>query len=268
MAQQKYLHGYTEKEKQRLLDQNDFLELMIYKNIDFSKCSHVLEIGCGVGAHLKVLLNKYPQLKVTGIDIDASQIEKAKENLKSFEGRYKLMVGDATHLKLDANDLPDGALFCWVLEHVNNPIEILKAVRENLQPESPVYLSEVYNNGWYIQPSLPNITSYWKAYNRLQNEAGGDTVAGVKLGCHLTVAGYKNIDVQQISQFHDLRDPIKRMIMADYLYELLLSGSDNLLEANYITKEIIDGLAAEFEQLKTRDDAIIFYPGFQASAKS
>ncbi|MEZ5023917.1 MAG: class I SAM-dependent methyltransferase [Chitinophagales bacterium] len=128
---------------------------MIYKNIDFSKSTHVLEIGCRVGAHLKVLLNKYPQLKVTGIDIDASQIEKAEENLKSFEGRYKLMVGDAAHLKLDANDLPDGALFCWVLEHVNRPIEILKAVRENLQPDSSIYLSEVYNNGWYIQPSAP-----------------------------------------------------------------------------------------------------------------
>ncbi|MCB0503212.1 MAG: class I SAM-dependent methyltransferase [Bacteroidetes bacterium] len=268
MSKQKYLHGYTERERQRLLSQSDFLESMLYQNIDFSKCTHVLEVGCGVGAHLKLLLKKYPNLKVTGIDIDGSQIEKAGHNLHAFQGRFQLIVGDASELHLNPKELPDGALFTWVLEHVNHPIDILKAVKNNLQPNSPIYLSEVYNRGWYIQPSLPNITRYWQAYNRLQDESGGDTVAGVKLGYHLTVAGFKNIEVRQIAQFHDLRDPIKRIIMANYLYDLLLSGSEQLLEAGYVTQDIIDEMTLEFEQLKTRDDAIIFYPGFQASAIS
>jgi ubiquinone/menaquinone biosynthesis C-methylase UbiE len=266
MSQKKYIHGYTETERQRLLDQGEFLKEMIYSGIDFSACHHVLEVGCGVGAHIKMLLQLYPNLTITGVDIDATQIEQAEQNLQNagFKGRYKLMVADATNLILDPSNLPDGAFFCWVLEHLNNAIELLTAVRKQLQPGSPIYITEVYNNGFFIQPELPNLQQYWKAYNILQANAGGDTTAGVKLGYYLTAAGYQSIQLKPISQFHDLRNPKLRAEMANYLYNLLMSGKEELLNAQLVTPEIIAALPAEFEQLCQREDAIIFYPGFQA----
>jgi ubiquinone/menaquinone biosynthesis C-methylase UbiE len=268
MSQKQYIHGYSEKEKQRLLDQGDFLKEMIYSGIDFSTCKHILEIGCGVGAHMKILLETYPNLTITGVDIDATQIEKAEENLQNagFQGRYKLIVSDATHLKLDAHNLPDGAFFCWVLEHLNNAIEILTAVRQQLQPGSPIYITEVYNNGFFTQPELPNLQNYWQAYNTLQSKAGGDTTAGVKLGYYLTAAGYQNIQLTPISQFHDLRNPEKRTAMANYLYHLLMSGADALIDAGLITPQTLEDMLPEFELLCQREDAIIYYPGFQGKA--
>lgn len=270
MSQKQYIHGYTERERQRLIEQGAFLEEMIYEDIDFSNCKHVLEIGCGVGAHLKIILSRYPNLKVTGVDIDATQIEQAEQNLKDagFDGRFTLLVADATELTLNTNDLPDGAIFCWVLEHLNNPIEVLTNVRKNLQPNSRVYLTEVYNNGFYVQPTLPNLTAYWQAYNQLQLQVGGDIVAGVKLGYHLHTAGYKEIQVKQVYQFHDARDKVKRNVMANYLYNLMMSGSEQLVAAGLINQTIVDGLKPEFEILCEREDAIIFYPGFKASARS
>ena len=269
MGKLKYIHGYDEHEQQRLLDQGDFLHEMVYENINFSDSQHVLEIGCGVGANMITVLSIYPDLKITGVDINVDQIEQARENLEKsgFSGRYQLIHGDASSLQLNADNLPDAALFCWVLEHVQNPIEILSNVRSNLQANSPVYLAEVFNRGMYIQPTLPNTLKYWEAYNILQSQSG-DIVAGVKLGYHLKAAGFHEINMSQISQFHDLRDPVKREVMIDYLLKLLLSAKEALLKDALIDEATISTMKLEFEAMKEMDSAIIFYPCFQAFAKS
>jgi len=95
---------------------------------------------------------------------------------------------------------------------------------------------------------------------------GGDIVAGVKLGYYLSAAGYQSIQIKPISQFHDLRNPKLRAEMANYLYNLLMSGKEELLNAQLITPEIIAALPAEFEQLCHLEEAIIHYPGFQGKA--
>lgn len=263
-----YIHGYSEKEQERLIEQSSFLENMLFESINFSDCNHVLEVGCGVGANLIVLLKHYPDLKVSGIDIDARQIEMAHQNLQQagLDGRYTLQVADATEFEL--TEKADGVLFCWMLEHTNNAIDILKHTKTQALPNSPVFLNEVYNNGFYIQPALPNILKYFDAFNAGQQAANGDVTAGVKLGYHLHAAGYNNIDVQQICQFHDVRDKAKRSVMVDYLKDLLFSAKDNLLASNRIEQATIDGMSDEFEALRNREDAIIFYPGFQASART
>ena len=52
----------------------------IYKVFDFNKYKKILEIGCGTGALLLELGQKF-DLELHGIDIDSQRIEMAKKNL-------------------------------------------------------------------------------------------------------------------------------------------------------------------------------------------
>ena len=76
-----YLHGYSTDEQDRLYKQARFLEPKVFEKIDFSACKRILEVGCGVGAQTEILLRHFPELHVTGIEINDAQIAEARRYL-------------------------------------------------------------------------------------------------------------------------------------------------------------------------------------------
>ena len=60
----------------------------------------VLDCGCGGGANLRKLLNKYPQGSVTGIDYSPVSVEKSRKlNAKAIgEGRCRVFEGSVAEL--------------------------------------------------------------------------------------------------------------------------------------------------------------------------
>lgn len=58
---------------------------------------NILEIGCGIGETTKKLSSIYQKAKITAIDYDKSQIEKAVKKIN--DERISFLVGDATELK-------------------------------------------------------------------------------------------------------------------------------------------------------------------------
>lgn len=119
-----YIHGYSEEEQQRLIQQNEVLAPYIYQRLDLTSCRHIVEVGCGVGAQMMTLLNKYPDLSMTGIEHAPKQIKKAEHHLSrfpAFSGRYNFIEGDACVIRPTFDPPVDGALMVWVLEHVRQP---------------------------------------------------------------------------------------------------------------------------------------------------
>ena len=68
-----YLHGYKAEEHERLENQANYLQEAIHETVDFSNRKSLLEIGCGTGAQGRVILEKFSELKYTGIDISTIQ---------------------------------------------------------------------------------------------------------------------------------------------------------------------------------------------------
>lgn len=58
METTKYVHGYSEREAQRLIDQATTLDDIIHNDSIFLKDELVLEAGCGVGAQTKIIATK------------------------------------------------------------------------------------------------------------------------------------------------------------------------------------------------------------------
>ncbi len=266
----KYLHGFTEKEQNRLRTQARFAEMTVFQDINFSETKHVLEVGCGVGAQSEILLRRFPELKITGIDLNPKQLATAKANLAQntwAKGRYQLKKMSAQDLDFNANSF-DGAFLCWILEHVPNPAKVLSEVRRVLTAGATVYITEVMNSSFFLDPYSPNVWKYWMAFNDYQYERAGDPFIGAKLGNLLNQMGYRSIETKVKTWHFDNREPEKRRQAIMYWTELLLSASEQLIKEKYVDEATVIAARDELKSVETDPNAVFFYSFIQASAKA
>jgi ubiquinone/menaquinone biosynthesis C-methylase UbiE len=263
-----YLHGFSAEEQSRLYRQARFLESSVYPQIDFSQQRNLIEVGCGVGAQTEILLERFPKLRISGIDSSSTQITRAKKHLTQAtrEGRVEFRVADALHLPYPDNHF-DAAFVCWFLEHVQTPVEILKEIRRVLTSGGILYCSEVLNNSLYLHPYSPATLQYWFAYNDHQWTLKGDPFVGAKLGNYLSAAGFQNIVTQVKVEFYDNRTPKRRADFLEYWTSLLLSGASGLIEAGKVTPDLVDAMTRELRKLKDEPDSVFFYSWVQAHAQ-
>src|SRR3990172_5701524 len=227
-----YIHSYTRDEQDRLIRQAQFLEPYVHDSIDFAGCRHILEVGCGVGAQTKLLLQRWPYLKITSTDISEIQIARAREFLapELAAGRVALHIYDGNRLPFDDGSF-DGAFVCFVLEHAANPAALLSELNRVMIKAGVIYCTEVFNTGLYIHPSCPAIHHYWEIFNRCQRELGGDPDIGIKL-CNLAVQiGRASCRERIIAPQLDSRmtDRRQREEFIHYWAELFLSAASMLL---------------------------------------
>jgi ubiquinone/menaquinone biosynthesis C-methylase UbiE len=264
-----YLHGFTSTEQERLRKQARFLENHIYSKIDLSSVSNLLEVGCGVGAQSEILLRRFPDLHLTGIDFSEEQIGQASTFLSAIPyatSRYDLQQADATDMPFDSHQKFDGAFLCWVLEHIQNPLRVLSEVRRVLKPGSIVILTEVLNSTFFVDPYSPNVWKYWMKYNDLQYDMKGDPFVGAKLGNMLQSLGFTRIEAETKVIHLDNREPAKRTEMISFWTELLLSGLPKMLEAGYVDEELAENMKSEMHLVAKDPNAVFYYSFIQAKA--
>ncbi|WP_296700094.1 class I SAM-dependent methyltransferase [Algoriphagus sp.] len=260
-----YIHGYVPEEQERLLEQAGLLGPLIYPRIDFDGCKNILEIGSGVGAQTQVLLSLFPEIEITCVDAEPRQIEKAKNNLQSYESRLSFHVQDARNLDL-ANKF-DGAFLCWVLEHIPNSQLVLEKLNEHLEPGAKVWITEVFNSSFYFQPPLEGLSNYYDKYNNFHRSLKGDPDVGAKLGNMLSQAGFKEIELFKGGFHLSQHDSESLKKITTYWKGLMKSGAAAMLEVGWITKEEVDAMEKDIETIASDENAIFSYQFVQANAR-
>jgi ubiquinone/menaquinone biosynthesis C-methylase UbiE len=260
----KYLHGFNTQEQQRLIDQAGFLAPLIYPSVDFSGCEKLLEIGSGVGAQTAVLLNLFPGLQITSVDFSETQLAKAKENLRNFSGRVAFVCQDAELLEL--GEKFDSAFICWALEHISDPLSVMKRLRAHLLPGSKVHITEVFNSTFYYQPQSPALAHYYLAYNQQQIGFGGNPDVGAQLGNLLYHAGFKEIELSRQGFHLDQSQPEELRRFIEFWKILMKSGAPGLVESGSITASAIDAMESDLDRILVDENAVFFYQFVQAKA--
>ena len=266
MSEEGYVHGYSSIEQDRLKYQAQFTEQSIYGNLDLSGVAQLLEVGVGVGAQSEIILRRFPQIKITGIDQSEAQLTAAREflNSKSYaDQRFELRQMDATNMDFESLSF-DGAFICWVLEHVPSPERVLSEVRRVLKKGAKVYITEVMNHSFFLEPYSPNVWKYWMAMNDYQHEQTGDPFVGAKLGNLLLAQGYQGIDTQVKTWHFDNRQPEQRKRYIEFWTQILLSAKDQLLKAKYIDQEILTMAQEELRQVAKDPNAVFYFSFMQA----
>ncbi|TDK27368.1 SAM-dependent methyltransferase [Luteimonas aestuarii] len=263
-----YVHGFSRTEQARLVKQARLAESTVFHDIDYPGARRLLEVGSGVGAQTEILLRRFPDLHVTCVDLSDAQLQAARENLGAkpwLDGRYALQQANASELPFEPRSF-DAAFLCWVLEHVPSPARVLAEVRRVLSPGSPVYVTEVMNASFLLDPYSPNVWRYWMAFNDFQIDSGGDPFVGAKLGNLLLGGGFRDV-ATSIKTFHlDNRDPARRKQMIAFWEELLLSAADQLLAEGKVDDATVAGVRSEMQQVQNDPDAVFFFSFVQARA--
>ena len=264
-----YIHGFSKEEQDRLRAQAEFMEFLVYRDVNFSQIDNLLEVGGGVGAQTQILLRRFPKLKVTSIDINDRQLLEAREHLSSLayaKDRYEIHNMNAEKMTFPENSF-QGAFLCWVLEHVPDASRILAEVRRVLAPNSKIFITEVMNFAFFLDPYCPAIWKFWMTLNDFQYERGGDPFVGVKLGTFLRNAGFSDVKTNILTLYADNREPELRERVILHWQDLIMSAVDELLSQGRVNQELVDAMKKEFRDILKNPNAILFDSFMQASAR-
>lgn len=260
-----YIHGYLTGEQDRLLEQAGMLAPLIYPWVDLAGRNKVLEVGSGVGAQTKVLLELYPEINLTCIELEASQIEKAQVNLQSYpSSQVRFIQQDAQNLALE--EKYDGAFICWVLEHVSEPQLVIDSVFDHLSPRGIVYITEVFNSSFHYFPQCDGLAAYYNAFNELQKENGGNPDIGLQLGNLLKKSGFENIELKPGGLHLDQSQPARLKQMVEYWKKLMKSAAEELIVSGKIDQATVKAMEADLDQLAQHPEAVFFYQFIQTKA--
>jgi len=102
-----------------------------------------LEIGCGRGAGIEVILQQFDAEHACGIDLDPLQIERAQKRLEGkYHGRFTLMQADAERLPFA--DMSFDAVFDFgALHHLADWQRGVAEIRRVLKPGGMFFFEEV-----------------------------------------------------------------------------------------------------------------------------
>lgn len=269
MKKQKYLHGFDRTEQERLLYQADFLEPYIYSGVELANVTHLLEVGCGVGAQTQILLRRFPKIKIDGVDLSSAQLEVAKVFLHEpiQKKRVQLFQQNAEQLNLPKKGKYEAAFLCWFLEHVPKPLEVLKRVKQHLKPGSEIYCTEVFNQTLFIDPYSPAFLNYWFQFNDYQWSIKGHPFVGAQLGNLLKAAGFVDIKLEVKPFLFDSRSPQQRAEFINYFFDILLSAQKILLAEKRVDESQIKKMKKEVEMVKKTKDSVFFYAAMRATAR-
>jgi SAM-dependent methyltransferase len=258
-----YLHGYTDEERARLQVQAQVMSPWIHRDLPFATSRSLVELGCGTGAQLALLLDAFPALRVTGIDRAVDQLAAAADNLAPYVDRSTLRAADATDLPFPAGAF-DAGFLCWILEHLEHPDAALRELHRVLAPGAPVVVSEVVNTTLFLDPPSPHVMRYWSAFNEHQRTLHGDPDVGAKLGRLLHTAGFHSISLSAREVIFDDRDPAARAAFCGYCKDLLGSAAPGLVASGRITEADVAAMRRELDALGREPGSIFFYVFVQA----
>ncbi|HZS39749.1 MAG TPA: methyltransferase domain-containing protein [Polyangia bacterium] len=263
-----YIHGYSDAEAERLLEQAEFLARWVMPGVDLDGVERLLEPGVGVGAETRLLLRRWPSLRIVGVDVSEDSLARARRVLDGdvARGAVSLVRASAAALPLDDAAF-DGAFVCWLLEHVPDAARVVAECARCLRPGGRLSATEVYNTSLYVEPRRPIIDRYFAAVGEAQRASGGHPEIGARLGELAARAGLRVERLRFVPVLGDGRDPDGRAALIRYFRELLRSAAPQVRAAGTFPDADLPELWAAFADVERAPDALLCYTFAQLDAR-
>ncbi|MFA5908351.1 MAG: methyltransferase domain-containing protein [Vicinamibacterales bacterium] len=192
---QAYVHGYHERENKRLRDQAGSLVDLLHCDTSYPAGSLVLEAGCGVGAQTITLAQRSPDAQFISVDRSAESLAAARRLIDGAGlTNVEFQQGDLFALPYPEVSF-DHVFVCFVLEHLSQPVEALRALKKLLKPGGTMTVIEGDHDSAYFHPDSAAAREAIDCLVTLQARAGGNSLIGRQLYPLLTAAGLNNIRV-------------------------------------------------------------------------
>lgn len=253
MRQADYIHGFGPIEEQRLRDQAATLAPVVFAGLELPEPARLLEIGCGVGAELELIAQRHPGISLFGIDLSDSHIGAAA---RALTGRAQLVQANGASLPF-ADASFDVVMTIWLLEHVPQPVAVIREALRVLGPGGRLILTEVDNATFRFSPEQPAIRDWWNRFCEQQRRGGADPRVGRSLPALVQSAGGRELQAEDLPVVSSLRQPRRRDELIDYVHQLLLSGRPTLECGGVVDADALAALERDFERVRS-DPSIQF----------
>ena len=261
-----YVHGYDPREHRRLHDQASTLVELLHSDTVYPEGSSVLEAGCGVGAQTVTLASNSPKALITSIDVSETSVGEARKAVQAAA------ITNVTLRQADIFRLPfppesfDHVFLCFVLEHLAQPVEALRALKCVLKPGGTMTVIEGDHGSTYFYPDSDYARRAIRCQVELQARARGNALIGRALYPLLTEAGFGEIHVSPRMVYVDSSKPELVEGFTKKTFAAMIEGiRTSSLESGLMSEADFDKGVADLYRT-TEADGVFCYTFFKASA--
>jgi SAM-dependent methyltransferase len=202
-----YVHGYCERECDRLVDQANTLIELLHGDTSYPAGSQVLEAGCGVGAQTVTLAKNSPEAEFISVDVSSDSLNRA---------RARVERGGITNVKFQQANIfdlqfPDGSFdhvfVCFVLEHLEDPVAALNRLKTMLKAGGTITVIEGDHGSAYFHPVSQEAVACINCLVDAQARMKGNSLIGRQLFPLLKAAGFSDVAVSPRMVYVDSSKP-------------------------------------------------------------
>lgn len=260
----KYVHGYSGREAERLRDQAGTLVRLLHHDTRYPAGSRVLEAGCGVGAQTVALCTNSPTADFTSVDISEDSLALAAraagdagcDNV-SFE------VADVFDLPYPAESF-DHVFCCFLLEHLSDPEGALAKLGMVLRAGGSITVIEGDHGSCFFHPESEYARLAIDCLVRSQALLGGNALIGRELYPLLVSAGYRDVEVSPRMVYVDSSRPELVEGFTKNTFTAMVEGArDKAIELGLASAEDMDRGIADLHRT-AEEDGTFCYTFFKA----
>ena len=261
-----YVHGYDHRENLRLQDQASTLVELLHSDTSYPAASTVLEAGCGVGAQTVTLASNSPQALITSIDVSEISLAAARKAVQAAGiSNVALQQANIFDLPFPTNSF-DHVFLCFVLEHLDHPVEALRALKRVLKPGGTITLIEGDHGSTYFYPDSSYARRAVHCLVELQAMAGGNSLIGRALYPKLREAGFGEIRVSPRMVYVDGSKPKLIEGFTKKTFTAMVEGiRQSSLKSGLISETDFDKGIADLYRT-AEPDGVFCYTFFKATA--
>ena len=262
-----YVHGYSDREAQRLHDQAGAVQELLHADTFYPAGSLVLEAGCGVGAQTITLSKLSPEAVFTCVDLSADSLAQARD-LSEREGLSNVCFRQADIFTLPYDDNHfDHVFVCFLLEHLPDPKGALRALGRVVKPGGSLTVIEGDHGSCYFHPETQAARAAWQCLIDVQAGLGGDSLIGRRLYPLLSEAGYNDVKVSPRMVYCDAsRPPLVEAFVRKTIIPMVEGVKTAAFEQNMISPEVWDQGLADLHRTADDPQGTFCYTFFKARA--
>lgn len=264
---QPYVHGYSDREAERLADQAGSVRNLIHADTIFPPGALVLEPGCGIGAQTATLAARFPDTGFVSFDLSESSLQRARSAVAALKN-VSLLRADLLAPPF-GEGVFDVALVSYLLEHLPDPGGALRAVRRLLRPGGAIHVVEGDHGSCYFHPETEAARKAWGCLIEVQRGIGGDSLIGRRLYPLLAGAGFEDVSVSPRTVYIDETKPHLMVNFVEKTIVPMVEGArETALEQGLIDATTWERGISDLLAVSRAPGGVFCYTFFKATART